>query len=260
MAVKLEKIRVFIADVNAETRESLANELESDAITVVGTAPDGISALKQIESLKPDVVIMDIVMPGLDGLGVLKRLNEEDERPEVIMLTALTQEEFVRRAIELGAKYYMAKPCEPAVVKGRILDIIGLERLEQKEISGLDMQISKIFMTIGIPAHIKGYYFLREAIKMVTDKPDTINRITKELYPTIAQKYRTSASKVERAMRHAIEVAWSRGRLDNLDEIVGCKVYDPLNKPTNGEFIALIADKLKLEKDERLRQRLNQAV
>lgn len=197
MAVKLEKIKVFIADVNAETRESLANELESDAITVVGTALDGISALKQIESLKPDVVIMDIVMPGLDGLGVLKRLNEDDDHPEVIMLTALTQEEFVRRAIELGAKYYMAKPCEPAVVKGRILDIIGLERLEQKEISGLDIQISKIFMTIGIPAHIKGYYFLREAIKMVTDKPDTINRITKELYPTIAQKYRTSASKVD---------------------------------------------------------------
>jgi len=128
MAVKLEKIKVFIADVNAETRESLANELESDAITVVGTALDGISALKQIESLKPDVVIMDIVMPGLDGLGVLKRLNEDDDHPEVIMLTALTQEEFVRRAIELGAKYYMAKPCEPAVVYWILSDLNALNR------------------------------------------------------------------------------------------------------------------------------------
>ena len=158
------------------------------------------------------------------------------------------------RALNLGAKYFIAKPFDSQNIRSRILDVIRLSRgtdpfPDRPELrrTSLDEKISSVFISIGIPAHIKGYHFLREAVKMVVENPDSINRITKELYPGIARKFTTSSSKVERAIRHAIEVAWTRGKIENINELFGFKVYGKNDKPTNGEFIALIADKLTLE-------------
>jgi len=194
-------------------------------------------------------------MPQLDGFGVMEYLVEHNIMPEVIVISALTQENFIFRALNLGAKYYIAKPFESENIKNRIRDVISLKKgttplnlkQDNRASTSLDEKISSVFISIGIPAHIKGYHFLREAVKMVVENPDSINRITKELYPGIARKFTTSSSKVERAIRHAIEVAWTRGKIENINELFGFKVYGKNDKPTNGEFIALIADKLTLE-------------
>ena len=185
----------------------------------------------------------------------MEYLIEHNMMPEVIVISALTQENFIFRALNLGAKYYIAKPFESENIKSRIRDVISLKKgasplnfkQDTRPSTSLDEKISSVFISIGIPAHIKGYHFLREAVKMVVENPDSINRITKELYPGIARRFGTSASKVERAIRHAIEVAWDRGDLDTLQRFFGYTVSNTKGKPTNSEFIALIADKLQLQ-------------
>lgn len=260
-----QKLKVLIVDDNADLRSLLANGLaDLEEISIVGAAANGMIALEMIEKLRPDIMLLDIIMPQLDGFGVLEYLAKQNESPAVIMVSALTQEAFVRRAMEMGAYYYVAKPFEMDSLKNRIKDVVAMLTgvpaatvakantssvlVPTDHAKSLNEKISTVFITIGIPAHIKGYHFLREAIKMVIDNPDVINRITKELYPGIAKKYNTSASKVERAIRHAIEVAWTRGKIENINQIFGYNVYSRNDKPTNGEFIALIADKLLLEK------------
>lgn len=250
-----KKTRILVADDSSEIRERLGNLLQTmPEVECVGTASNGMTAIEMISTLKPDIVLLDIIMPQLDGFGVMEYLSDRNIMPEIIVISALTQENFIQRAVNLGTRYYVAKPFEDENVKSRIRDVIALKNGKfqvsvQTKIkpTSLDEKISGVFISIGIPAHIKGYHFLREAVKMVVENPDSINRITKELYPGIAKTFATSPSKVERAIRHAIEVAWTRGRIENINQLFGFKVYGKNDKPTNGEFIALIADKLIIE-------------
>ena len=193
-------------------------------------------------------------MDGFSALEAISKLSKT-KRPRVIMLTGLIRDDFISRAMNLGADYYMIKPCDMHTLYTRIKEVALLSSvtaytgeetlLPATEIS-VDEKVTNIFLSIGIPAHIKGYAYLREAVRMVVEDHDVINRITKELYPGIAKRFSTTSSKVERAMRHAIEVAWSRGRLDSVNRIYGYKVFSAEDKPTNGEFIALIADKVSM--------------
>lgn len=255
-----EKSKILIVDDNPEVRRELCEIVASlDNATVVGTAPNGMTAIDMAEKLNPDIMLLDIIMPQLDGFGVMEYLNENNIKCNIIVVSALTQENFILRALDMGAKFYIAKPFDDESIKNRIRDIISISKgilpirknasiRTAVEARSIDEKISNVFITIGIPAHIKGYHFLRQAVKMVVENPDSINRITKELYPGIAKKFSTSPSKVERAIRHAIEVAWTRGRIENINNIFGYNVYNKNDKPTNGEFIALIADKLIIEK------------
>lgn len=256
----MEKTKILIVDDSAEARDQLSQMVASiEDAEILGTAANGICAIDMIERLSPDVILLDIIMPQLDGFGVMEYLNEHDINCNIIIVSALTQENFVMRALELGAKYYIAKPFDSENLKNRIYDIISIGKgimparraplvKSGLEARSIDEKISNVFISIGIPAHIKGYHFLRHAVKMVVENPDAINRITKELYPGIAKNFSTSPSKVERAIRHAIEVAWTRGRIENINQVFGYNVYNKNDKPTNGEFIALIADKLIIEK------------
>lgn len=264
------KISVLIADDNKEFCNILNDYLlnQSDII-VVGIAKDGIEALKLIEEKKPDLVILDIIMPHLDGLGVLERLAniDIDPIPNVIVLSAVGQDKITQRAITLGADYYVVKPFDMDVFTKRIRQMFNntildsdnkktmpiSENSEEIKISSqsvpldLEDEITSIIHEIGVPAHIKGYMYLREAINMVVDNIELLSAVTKELYPSIAKKYNTTASRVERAIRHAIEVAWSRGQVDTINKLFGYTIHNGKGKPTNSEFIAMIADKLRLK-------------
>ena len=252
-------IRVLVTDDNDDIRAVLRSYLESqEDIVISGEARNGMEALKHLSDHSVDVLLLDMIMPQLDGFGVLEQMQRmpAEERPKVIAVTALGREDFISRALRLGVQYYMVKPVELRMLVERIRDAANMRepRFEETPLPAvaaartLDDRVSNIFLGLGIPAHIKGYQFLREAVRLVVEDPDRINRITKELYPMIARRFGTSASKVERAIRHAIEVAWSRGRVESLNRAFGCRVAIPEDKPTNGEFIALIADKLGMEK------------
>jgi len=246
--------KVVIIDDDKELVNKLKNELEAEGFEVVGVAFNGEEGIAQIQSSNPDVVVTDIVMPRFDGFWLLEKIPRIHTF-RIIVLSALSKDAFIGKAIELGADEYMIKPYVLSELVSKINDEFS-NKLKSHNISQIvrtnknykvDERISNIFITVGIPAHIKGYQFLREAIKLTVDNPEIINSITKKLYPTIATKYVTSASKVERAIRHAIEVAWNRGRIENINSIFGIKVYTQSDRPTNGEFIALVADKILLE-------------
>lgn len=254
----MDKISVLIVDDNQTLVRLMVDFLSrKQDIEIVGTAKDGMEAVDLIASVVPDVVLMDIVMPRMDGFGALDALSRMNlgKRPRVIMVTGLTRDDFIARAMNMGADYYMIKPFDMHTLYTRIREVANQNDitayagdeavLPTGEIT-IDEKVTNIFLSIGIPAHIKGYAYLREAVRMVVEDHDVINRITKELYPGIAKRFSTTSSKVERAMRHAIEVAWSRGRLDSVNRIYGYKVFSAEDKPTNGEFIALIADKVSM--------------
>ena len=249
------KIKLYIAD-NSELKDELVQDiLNVDQIEVVGHSADGEVALNEIQVLMPDILIFDIVLPGLDGFVLIEKLKQtmKEKCPKLIAVSALAHEGFISKAISLGVSYYINKPANVKTIEKRIIEVYDLKEQANKDVNIrnksriIDEKISNIFITVGIPAHIKGYQFLREAIKMAIDTPEIINSITKKLYPAIDEKFDTSASKVERAIRHAIEVAWNRGKIENINSIFGLKVYTSNEKPTNGEFIALVADKMLLE-------------
>lgn len=267
-----EKITVLISDDNNEFATTLANYLEKDEdMQVVGMAKDGEEALSIISTLKPDVVLLDVIMPHLDGLGVLERLSSMrlEKRPICIMLSAVGQDKITQKAITLGAQYYVVKPFDIEVLIKRIKELryyqpstnrgsfivketksqyIDIpQQIDKKSEDGLEALVTNIIHEVGVLAHIKGYQYLREAIIMVVNDIEVINQITKSLYPQIAQKFGTTPSRVERAIRHAIEVAWGRGEVDLMENIFGYTVSAAKGKPTNSEFIAMIADKLRLE-------------
>lgn len=239
--------KIVIADDNLGLTMSLKEFFAtSEKYEVVAVAKNGVEALALVETHTPDFLLLDIVMPELDGFGVLSALGVK--RPIVIMMSQLATDGFVQKALRYGASYFMAKPFSFEVLRATLDDFSSPAHNDKKATKhSLDEKIANLFISVGIPAHIKGYQFLREAIKMTVDTPEIIGSITKRLYPTIAERYDTSPSKVERAIRHAIEVAWSRGKIENINQIFGIKVYSPNEKPTNGEFIALIADKMLLE-------------
>ncbi len=257
----MDRIQVLITDDNDEIRAALRAYLESqEDMEVAGEAANGAEALRLLSEKRVDVMLLDIIMPQLDGYGVLEQMQllPAETRPRVIALTALSREDFIHRALRLGVDYYMVKPADMQAIAARVRDAARQQEIVAADplpfpvaARSVDDRLSNIFLSLGIPAHIKGYQFLREAVKLVLDNPDSINRITKELYPTIARRFGTSASKVERATRHAIEVGWSRGRVESLNRAFGCRVATPEDKPTNGEFIALIADKLSLEEQQK---------
>ena len=254
----MANIRILIADDNDELRRHLAHYFrQQQDITVAGEASNGLDALKIIHEKPMDVMLLDMIMPNLDGFGVLTQLQRipAEKRPRVIAVTALGRDDFIRRAVELGVMYYMIKPVELPVLLERVRDVMRAgadqpaDTARSVNAPGLTLEdrLSNLFLAMGIPAHIKGYQYLREAIRLVVDNPHMIGGITKELYPAIARRFGTTSSKVERAIRHAIEVVWSRGRVDTLNRALGCAVAHPDEKPTNGEFIALLADKLSME-------------
>ncbi len=247
-------IKTILLDQNEESRRSLCEFLEKTGkFEILGEDGNGQSGLEKIEKNKPDVVVIDVVLEGVDGYEVLECMKAFDKRPKVLVLSSLKNEGFAQRAVDLGADYVLAKPVAEDIIAKRMEEILGKgetlrgenKRMPKNRV--LEEKISNIFITVGIPAHIKGYQFLREAIKMAIEEPDIINSITKQLYPSIASRFSTSASKVERAIRHAIEVAWNRGKIENINNLFGIKVYDSNEKPTNGEFIALVADKMLVE-------------
>ncbi len=254
-----KKISVLIAGDNKDFCDILCGHINKQKdMTVIAAAKDGEEAVEKILKEKPDIALIDGIMPKLDGIGVLERLKEKNEKnsTKCIILTAITREQITRRAFELGAYYYIAKPFDMDLLVERIRQLgepvngsaisknICIARNSEYD---LETRVTNVLHEIGVPAHIRGYHYMREAILMAINDIDVLNYITKELYPTIAKKCNTTPSRVERAIRHAIEVAWSRGRVDAIDNLFGYTINSHKGKPTNSEFIALIADRLRLE-------------
>lgn len=242
-----------MVDDNLQFLESLSDYFSQKSdIEICGLAEDGLSAITFLTNTTVDLIILDIIMPNLDGMAVLDWLlkREIDPVPDVIVTTALRQEDVIRMTNEKGVKYFMTKPISTEHLYNRILEIRryretrSLQNEIKAETATMDEEIAHIFLAIGIPAHIKGYQFLREGVKMVADNREIIDMITQQLYPQVANQFHTTASKVESAMRHAIDISWTRGKLANINRIFGCEIYTKNEKPTNGEFIALIAEKL----------------
>lgn len=234
---------IYVAD-SAEDNVVIDYFKKSENFEFVGSSSDGLKVVEDVLELKPTVLVMEVMLSNLDGFAVLDRIKElKDQMPKVFFVSNLSHSGFVTKAIQSGASYFMIKPVSPENLESRINEVLGNNR-SQSANKQLDEKISNIFISIGIPAHIKGYQFLREAVKLAVEEPEIIGSITKKLYPTIAERFETSSSKVERGMRHAIEVAWNRGKIENINNIFGLKIYNRNEKPTNGELIALIADKM----------------
>ena len=265
-----EKITILIADDNQEFSRTLSTYLESqEDLEVIGMARDGNEAVEMIKNAIPDVVLLDVIMPHLDGLGVLENIKEvkKENKPMCIMLSAVGQDKITQQAINLGAEYYVVKPFDIELLIKRIRELkfykpssknnfvsreikaqyIEIPEDSEKSEENLEALVTNLIHEVGVPAHIKGYQYLREAIMMVVQDIDVINQITKSLYPQIAHIYHTTPSRVERAIRHAIEVAWGRGQQEAVENIFGYTISAAKGKPTNSEFIAMIADKLRLE-------------
>ena len=261
-----KKTKVVIADDNKEFGDILSEFLgNQEDFEVVGVGRDGNEAIDLIIENKPDMVILDIIMPHLDGLGALEKLIEIDfsPRPLIIILSAVGQEKITQRALALGAEYYVVKPFDFDVLLSRLRQFKDLNNrvIRASDINNgnthssnqgirknLEIEVTKLMHEMGVPAHIKGYQYLRDAIIMAVKDLDVINSITKHLYPAIAKDYGTTSSRVERAIRHAIEVAWSRGQVETIEEMFGYTVNVGKGKPTNSEFIAMISDKLRLQR------------
>jgi len=265
-----KKINILIVDDNKDFCDILSEYLEKqEDMEIVGVANNGREAVDLIPQKLPDLVILDIIMPHLDGLGVLEKINGMNlsKFPKVIILSAVGQDKITQRAINLGADYYVIKPFDFEIFIERIRQMTNESSVrnnisEPKRQSmqnsqnrpslvtnnrSLEAEITNIIHEIGVPAHIKGYLYLREAITMVVGNIELLSAVTKELYPSIAKKFNTTSSRVERAIRHAIEVAWSRGKVDTINTLFGYTVHNERGKPTNSEFIAMVADKLRLE-------------
>lgn len=237
---------IYIADCNEDFRRQLSDYLlKRTDYTLIGGTSSGRTAISEIVEKRPDVLITDLLLSDFDGYAVMDEIRRNELNTEVYVVSALNKDAFINKALTMGAKYYMVKPVDFDTLFLRVNQHANVVRTSVNK--SLEEKISNIFISVGIPAHIKGYQFLREAIKMAIEKPEIVNSITKQLYPSIADRFDTSASKVERAIRHAIEVAWNKGKIDNINNLFGVKVYSPQDKPTNGEFIALVADKMLIE-------------
>lgn len=269
------KIKILIADDSADCSYTLSTYLSSqEEVETVLVASDGVEACEKILTEKPDVVLLDIIMPQLDGLGVLERLAQENiTLPYIIMISAVGQDTITAKALSMGAQFYVLKPFKMDVLMKRIKEFVlkkeelgqvltfksgidnggvvknnfvDIDRNASKE-DILEKRVTNIIHEVGVPAHIKGYQYIRDAIIMSVNNVEVINQITKQLYPDLAKKHKTTPSRVERAIRHAIEVAWNRGQIDAVESIFGYTVNSNKGKPTNSEFIAMIADKLRLD-------------
>jgi two-component system response regulator (stage 0 sporulation protein A) len=257
-----KKIKIVVADDNRSLCQMLQDFLHSqEDLQVVGIAYNGVDAWEQIQSQEPDLVIIDLVMPSLDGLGVLERINAHSSasRPKIIMLTAFGQESLTHQAMVLGVDYFILKPFDLEILGKRIRsltqDIPVVPTSMSSSVNSvtnagsrvnLGAEVTSMMHQIGIPAHVKGYQYIRDAILMVVEDVSLLGAVTKELYPAIAKKYDTAPSRVERGIRHAIELAWERGHTETLKRIFGYSMNIERQKPTNSEFVALLADKLRV--------------
>ena len=258
------KLRILIVDPNEDLRAMLAEVMNGEEdLLVVGTAGDGIEALSMAETYQPDVLLTDLILPRLDGMGLLTALSQRENAPAALVLSGLFNDQVVSACAELGVYYFIPKPCDiPALLSSirqagasRTRNIVPLSQAvalnpEPPEPS-LEMVVTDIIHEVGVPAHVKGYQYLREAIILTVNDMDVINAVTKVLYPAVAKKFDTTPSRVERAIRHAIEIAWDRGDLETLQKFFGYTVSNIKGKPTNSEFIAMIADSLTLRRKDR---------
>lgn len=260
----MDHMNVAIADDNERILDILEEIVSHDQeLSVVGKASNGEEMYQIIKKTQPDVVLLDLIMPKMDGLSVMELVNNDKElkkAPEFIVITAIGQERITEDAFKKGASYYIMKPFRNETVLERIKYVqreVQNRRTDKRTVSecvagkgqqSLENHVTELIHEIGIPAHIKGYHYLRDAILMAIDDLDVLNAITKILYPTIAKKHQTTSSRVERAIRHAIEVAWSRGKIDTLEALFGYTVSNGKGKPTNSEFIALVSDRIRLER------------
>lgn len=243
------KIKVLIADPDEDFRFLVSDMLSMERdMEIVGRASDGVEALRLCARLKPDVLLLDLVLPKLDGLSVIERLGNIGEIPAIFVISALYNERLISRCADMGVYYFVPKPCSMAELAIRIRQSQSLSAaclpspdtsLRQRR---LESAVTAIIHEIGVPAHVKGYQYLREAIVLAANDPDILDAVTKELYPAVAKKFSTTSPRVERAIRHAIELAWDRGNVETLQKFFGYTVSNSKGKPTNSEFIAMIAD------------------
>ncbi|MCI1859740.1 MAG: sporulation transcription factor Spo0A [Sporolactobacillus sp.] len=259
----MQTIKVCLTDDNHELITLISEYFKTqNDIEVVATAKNGQECLDVLKTVTPDVLLLDIIMPHLDGIGVLRELRADPDlpKPKIIMLTAFGQEDVTKKALDLGVSYFILKPFDMENLADQIRQVAGRKEIDssaalhaptryghRKNNHDLNASITDIIHEIGVPAHIKGYLYLREAISMVYHNIELLGSITKVLYPDIAKKYKTTPSRVERAIRHAIEVAWSRGNVESIYQMFGYTVSVSKAKPTNSEFIAMVADKLRIE-------------
>lgn len=260
------QISVVLADDSEDFVKAVKNHLDAvDGIRVAGVAYNGREAVEMVKDLKPDVLLLDMIMPQLDGLGVLQKIKNThlEKEPVCMMLSGVSQERSMQKAMDLGSAYFMLKPFEMEALSDRILEFAQEKQQsttpaptaklhaavpkQAKEPQNLERVVTSLIHDIGIPAHIKGYQFIRSAILMAIDNIEVINHITKQLYPDLAKMYKTTPSRIERAIRHAIEVAWNRGHVDTMERLFGYTISAEKGKPTNSEFIAMLADHLRLQ-------------
>ena len=248
-----KRTTVLIADGSEEFSSALCAALEQcDGFQVLAKASDGEQAIRQTLQLKPDILVLDLMLSKQDGISVLKAISGMDKRPATLATSGFITNFVASAASGLGVRYLMLKPCDTSAIVDRLEEIRGGESRQitatrKNDKAGIESMVTSIIHEIGVPAHIKGYQYLREAIIIAVGDMDVINAITKVLYPQVAKTFQTTPSRVERAIRHAIEVAWDRGDLDTLQRFFGYTVSNTKGKPTNSEFIALIADKLQLQ-------------
>ena len=249
----MEKIRVLMVDDNISLIEMIKEYFKSSNVSIVLEAHDGLEGIKLIEEKQDmyDVIVLDLIMPNKDGMYVLEEMKARNIDKKVIVSTSYNASDVIRKVSEYGVSYFLLKPFELVDLEKRIIEITSDENKTSKNIdfrhNNLQISITKILHELGIPSHIKGYQYIREGISIIYNKPQKIGGITKELYPELANKFETTTSRVERAIRHAIEVSWNRGNWDLMEEIFGHSVDIDKAKPTNSEFIVTIADKLRLE-------------
>ncbi len=251
-----KKLKIVIADDSTELGQNCAKALKGYGMEVVLCQKDGQQVLNAVKSQKPDVVLADVFMPNLDIIGVLKGLSTMDgkERPMVMAMSSFDNPRLEKETLDAGASYYFLKPFDINTMAERIIQLSGWKNeispvvVKDNVVTDpeLELMVTEIIHQIGVPAHIKGYHYLREAIILSVKNSDIINSVTKLLYPTVAKAYNTTSSRVERAIRHAIEVAWDRGDIDVLNSYFGYTIQNDRGKPTNSEFIAMISDKLRL--------------
>lgn len=253
------KVKILLADSSEESRLLVAENVRNEGdMEIVGSVSDGMELIRLAQEKAPDVIIMDLVLSGLDGIGVLKKLKERNIGASVIMTSSFYKDNVVTEAVNLGASYFMLKPCDVSALLQHVRLATGSGstsgsvsgRVAVRQEQSLESVVTEVIHEIGVPAHIKGYQYLREAIIMAIYDMDVINAVTKVLYPEVAKKFNTTPSRVERAIRHAIEVAWDRGDLETIQKFFGYTVSNIKGKPTNSEFIAMIADRLSLQRKD----------